>query len=72
MKNRAYKVNNTWLAGFTAPDISKLVDILEKNLFPAYLIERVINSYITGTQINHCPQGSLPPLHLRFILSYLA
>ena len=24
------------------------------------LIERVISHYITGTQGNHCPQGSLP------------
>ena len=36
------------------------MDILEKNLFPAHLIEKVINRYITGTQSNHCPRGSLP------------
>ena len=56
--DRAYKINNTWL-GFHE-DITKLMDILKKNLFPAHLIEKVINRYITGTQSNQCPRGSLP------------
>ena len=30
------------------------------NLFPAHLIEKIINRYITGTQSNHHPRGSLP------------
>ena len=41
-------------------DITKLIEILKKNLFPAHLIERVVNRYITGTLSNHCPRGSLP------------
>jgi len=41
-------------------DITKLMDILKNNLFPAHLIEKFINRYITGTQSNHCPRGSLP------------
>ena len=49
---RAYKINNTWL-GFHE-------DILKKNLFPAHVIEKIINRYITGTQNNHRPRDSLP------------
>ena len=36
------------------------MEILKKNLFPAHLIKRVVNRYITGTLSNHCPRGSLP------------
>ena len=54
--DRAYKIKNTWL-GFHE-EITKLMDILKNNLFPAYLIEKIINCYITGTQRNHC--GSIP------------
>ena len=56
--DRAYKINNTWL-GFHE-DINKLIDILKMNLFPAHLIEKIINRYITGTQNNHHPRDSLP------------
>ena len=35
------------------------MEILKKIIFPADLIERVVNRYITGTLSNHCPQGSL-------------
>ena len=56
--DRAYKINNTWL-GFHE-DITKLMDIRKKNIFPAHLIKKIINRYITGTQINHLPRGSLP------------
>ena len=41
-------------------DITKLMDIVRKNLFPAHLIERVVNRYVTGTLRNHSPRGSLP------------
>ena len=57
-RNRAYKINNTWLG--LHKDIIKLMEILKKNLFPAHLIERVVNRYNTGTLSNHCPRGSLP------------
>ena len=53
----AYKINNTWL-GFHE-DITKLMDILKRNLFPAHLIERVIYHYITGTQSNALYPGVL-------------
>ena len=53
-----YKTNNTGL-GFHE-DITKLMNILKKNLLPAHLIEKAINRCITGTQNNHCPRGSLP------------
>ena len=41
-------------------DITKLTEILKKNLFPAHLIEKLVNRYITGTHSNHCPRGPLP------------
>ena len=53
-----YKISNTWLR--LHEDITKLMEVLKKNLFPAHLIERVVNCYITGTLRNHCPRGSLP------------
>ena len=55
--DRAYKINNTWL-GFH-DDITKLMDIPKNNIFPFHLIEKVVSRYITGTQSNHCPRGSL-------------
>jgi len=45
--DRAYKINNTWPG--LHEDIIKLMDILKKNLFPAYLIERVVNRQVTRT-----------------------
>jgi len=53
--DRAYKINITWLG--LHEDITKLMEILKKNLFPANLTERVFNRYITGTLSNHCPRG---------------
>ena len=48
------------------------MEILKRNLFPAHLIERVVNRYITGTLSNHCPQGSLPTsLIFYFKLPYI-
>ena len=38
--DRACKVKNTWLG--LHEDLTKLMDILKKNLFPAHLIERVV------------------------------
>ena len=62
--DRAYKINNTWL-GFHK-DTTKLMDILKKNLFPAHLIEKFINRYITKTQSNHHPRCSLPTISPAF------
>ena len=58
--DRAYKVNNTWLG--CHEDINKLTDILKKNLFPAHLIEKIINHYISETQSNHYPGLPFPLL----------
>ena len=58
--DRAYKINNTWLG--CHEDINKLTDILKKNLFPAHLIEKIINHYISGTQSNHYPGLPFPLL----------
>ena len=41
-------------------DLTMLIDILKKNLFPVRLIERVVNCYVTGTLSNHCSPGPLP------------
>ena len=69
--DKAYKINNTWLGSHE--DINKLTDILKNNLFPAHLIEKIINRYIGGTQSNHHPQGSLPttPPAFYFKLPYI-
>jgi len=56
--DRAYKINNTWPG--LHEDITKLMDIPKKNLFPAHLIERVDNRFVPGTLSNLSPQGSLP------------
>ena len=45
--DRAYKINNTWLEFHE--DITKLMDILKTDLYPAHLIERVINRNIART-----------------------
>ena len=45
--------------GYTRTLLSSWIS-LKKNLFPAHLIERVVNRYATGTLSNHCPRGSLP------------
>ena len=65
--DRGYKINNTWLG--LHEDLTKLMDILKKNLFPAHLIERVVNRYVTGT-LSTVPRVPFP-LHLYFTLSYL-
>jgi len=48
------------------------MDTLKKNLFPAHLVERVVNRYVTGTLSNHSPRIS-PPTSPTFYfkLSYL-
>ena len=66
---RAYKLSTTWL-GFHEK-ITKLMDILQKNPFPAHLIERVVHCYITRTQNNHCPQGSFPTTSPTFYFKLL-
>ena len=48
--DRAYKINNTWL-GFHE-DIKRLTKILKKNLFPAHLVERVVNRYLTPVSVS--------------------
>ena len=57
-------LSNVTLTVATLPgsgrDKTFVTKILKKNLFPAHLIERVVNRYITGTQSNHCPRDSLP------------
>ena len=39
--DRVYKINSSWL-GFHK-DIKNLILILRKNLFPVYIVEKVIN-----------------------------
>ena len=46
--DRAYTINNAWL-GFHE-NIKKLTEILKKNLFPAHLVERVVDRYLTLTR----------------------
>ena len=65
--DRTCKINNTWLGHYQAYGNPN------KESFPAHLIERVINRYITGTLSNHCPRGSLPTSPIfYFKLSYIS
>ena len=50
------KINNTQL-GFQE-NITVPMDILKKNLFFFFFIEKVRNCHITVTQSNHCPRAS--------------
>ncbi|CAH3163784.1 unnamed protein product, partial [Pocillopora meandrina] len=49
--DRAYKINNTWLRFHE--DINNLIDILKKNLFPAHLIEKIINQHLVSDRASH-------------------
>ena len=40
-------------------DIKKLTEILKKNLFPAHLVERVVNQYLTLTCYEYNPPVSV-------------
>ena len=64
--DRAYKINNT-LLGFHE-DITKLMDILKKNLFPAYLIEKVINRYIDHWDPKQSLSPGFPSHHFTYVL----
>jgi len=59
--DRAYKINNTWLG--LHGDITKLMDILKKNLFPAHLIERVANRLV-----RYYHSARVSPSHFTYIL----
>ena len=54
--DRAYKINNTWF-GFHK-DITKLTNILQKNLFLVHLVESIINRYLTFTRHDCNPPAS--------------
>ena len=47
--DRVYKINNSWL-GFHK-DIKNLILILQKNLFPVHIVEKVINRYLSRATI---------------------
>ena len=53
--DRVFKINNTWL-GFHK-DITKLVFILRKNLFPVHLIDKCVYRYLNTAIDRH---GSTP------------
>ena len=52
------KINNISLG--LHHEITKLMEILKKNLFPAYLIEMILSRCINGALSNQCPRDSLP------------
>ena len=64
------KINKTWL-GFHE-DITKLMDILKRNLSPAHLIERVIfHSIAVVPKAIIDPRVPFSSLHIHFTLSIL-
>ena len=67
--DRAYKINNTWLGFYE--DVKKLTEILKKNLFPAHLVERVVDRYLTLTVMSAIPRSPFQTQLLTFILNHL-
>ncbi len=51
--DRSYKINNTW-SGFHE-DLKKLKIILEKNLFPIQMVDKVVNKPLISTWIRLKP-----------------
>ena len=56
--DRVFKINNTWLSFHK--DITKLVSILRKNLFPVHLINKCVYRYL-NTAIDPYGSTQTPP-----------
>ena len=64
--DRAYKINSTWL-GFHG-DINYLTDILKKNLFPAYLINREDYKPFHHWDSKQSSSPGFPSYHFTYVL----
>ena len=49
--DRAYKINNTW-PGFR-DDVSKTEDVLKRNSYPPFILDKIIKAYIEKTHYNN-------------------
>ena len=49
--NRTYKINNTW-PGFH-DDVSKLKDVLKRNSYPPFILDKIIKTYIDNIHYNN-------------------
>ena len=43
--DRAYKINNTW-PGFHDDDVPKIKDVLKRNSYPPFILDKIIKAYI--------------------------
>ena len=49
--DRAYKINNTW-PGFH-DDVSKIKDVLKRNSYPPFILDKIIKAYIDKIDYNN-------------------
>ena len=49
--DRAYKINNTW-ASFH-DDISKIKDILKRNSYSPFILDKIVKAYISKIHYNN-------------------
>ena len=49
--DRAYKINNTW-PGFH-DDVSKIKDVLKRNSYPPFILDKIIKAYINKIHYNN-------------------
>ena len=49
--DRVYKINNTW-PGFY-DDISKIKDVLKRNSYPPFILDKIIKTYIDKIHYNN-------------------
>ena len=49
--DRAYKINNTW-PGFH-DDVSKIKDVLKRNSYPPFILDKIIKTYIDKIHYNN-------------------
>ena len=50
--DRAYKINNTW-PGFHDDDVPKIKDVLKRNSYPPFILDKIIKAYIEKIHYNN-------------------
>ena len=55
--DRAYKINNTW-PGFHDDDVSKIKDVLKRNSYLPFILDKIIKAYIDKIHYNNSKVSS--------------
>ena len=50
--DRAYKINTTW-PGFHDDDVPKIKDVLKRNSYPPFILDKIIKAYINKIHYNN-------------------